>query len=91
MPIKKPSQSKDSVNTLSAQGIDTVNDIAAERFINGPAITAPAKPKRKAKVQMMMRIDPDLLAQIDERAESEGISRSAWISQACAKRLKGGL
>jgi hypothetical protein len=35
MPIKKPStQSRDSVNTLSRQGIDTVNDQAADAFIN---------------------------------------------------------
>lgn len=93
MPIRKPStHSNDSVNTVSTHGIDTVNDKAAEKFINGPrAINKSDKPRRKAKVQMMMRIDEDLLADIDLKAAEEGISRSAWISQSCALRLKGNL
>lgn len=44
--------------------------------------------KRKIKTQMMMRIDQDLLERIDERAASEGISRSAWISMVCARHVR---
>jgi predicted HicB family RNase H-like nuclease len=93
MPIKKPGQSKDSVNTSATQGIDTVNDKAADEFIKKAKAAeqepvVEEKPKRKNKVQMMMRIDPDILDQVDSRAIEEGISRSAWISQAVAKALK---
>lgn len=96
MPIKRPTHSSNSVNTLSPQGIDTVNDKAADDFINRAPhqTTEPTRPiraKRKAKTQMMMRIDEDLLEQIDERAASEGISRSAWISRTCARALKADL
>jgi predicted HicB family RNase H-like nuclease len=95
MPVRKPTpHSNDTVNTHDRQGIDTVNDKAANQFIKQAAKNSEASAnnsKRKKKTQMMMRIDTDLLVQIDERAAREGISRSAWISQSCALRLNSNL
>jgi metal-responsive CopG/Arc/MetJ family transcriptional regulator len=39
---------------------------------------------------MMMRIDEDLLEQIDERAAKQKTSRSAWISRICAYGIENG-
>lgn len=92
MPIKKPGQSKDSVNTNASHGIDTVNDKAAEEFIKKAAQVEPGpvieeKPGRKNKVQMMMRIDPDILERLDAKAKAKGLSRSALITLACSDYL----
>lgn len=93
MPIKKPGQSKDSVHTNSMQGIDSVNDRAANQFIQKAAEkeleeVKPDRPGRKVKVAMMMRIDPDLLDRLDAKANSKGLSRSALISLACSEYLE---
>ena len=40
-----------------------------------------------AKQQINFRIDPDLLAQIKDQAQKEGISYTQWIINACLSQL----
>jgi predicted HicB family RNase H-like nuclease len=82
--IKRP-----VVNRSDKQAISDL-EVEAERFINRTDQVPPVKPakKKKNKEPIIVRIDPDILERIDQRAAEEGISRSAWVVQSCALRLK---
>lgn len=64
-------------------------DIQTEdAFIQGksPSIAAG---KRANKTSIMLRIDPELLADITREAQAAGLTRSAWIHSTLTKAAKG--
>ena len=46
----------------------------------------PGRPAVGGTIQI--RIPPDMLTELDATAEAEGVTRSAWIRQALAARLR---
>ena len=67
------------------------NDIQSEdAFIEGKE-TPKTMGKRPNKTSIMLRIDPDLLAEITREAQATGLTRSAWIHSTLTKaaRTKG--
>ena len=70
------------------------SDIRSEdAFIDGRRPAEPrAEPVKKAnKTSIMLRIDPNLLADIGREAKAAGLTRSAWIHSTLTKaaRAKG--
>ncbi|TSD83646.1 hypothetical protein FFK22_036770 [Mycobacterium sp. KBS0706] len=63
-------------------------EAAAERFIQGAAPSAP-EAKRQNMEPVIVRFDPDQLAEIDRRAAGLGLSRSAWLRMMVTQVLKG--
>lgn len=45
------------------------------------------KKEKKKKEAILVRFDPDQLAAIDERAESLGLNRAAWLRMTVAQAL----
>ena len=67
------------------------NDIQSEdAFIEGKKPLGTTA-KRANKVSIMLRIDPELLAEITLEAQATGLTRSAWIHSTLtrAARTKG--
>ena len=63
-------------------------DIRSEdAFIEGrPSHATPAK--RANKISIMLRIDPELLADITQEAQNAGLTRSAWIHSTLTKAAR---
>lgn len=69
----------------------SATDIHSEdAFIDGSHPAAlPTPPRRKAnKTSIMLRIDPDLLADISREAQAAGLTRSAWIHSTLTKAAR---
>ena len=65
----------------------------AEQFISGataPVTASTKKEKGPHKTPIMIRFDPDILAQVDECAKKRGISRSAWIQFVVSRAIEQG-
>ncbi len=64
-------------------------DIQSEdAFIKGKQPSA-ATDKRANKTSIMLRIDPELLADITREAREAGLTRSAWIHSTLTKAARG--
>lgn len=64
-------------------------DIQTEdAFIQGKLPSTSAG-KRANKTSIMLRIDPELLADITREAQAAGLTRSAWIHSTLTKAAKG--
>lgn len=78
---KRPVQHRSNIASPPAEA-------AAERFIQGG--TPPVlEVKKQNKEPVIVRFDPDQLAEIDQRAAGLGLSRSAWVRMTVAQVLKG--
>jgi hypothetical protein len=75
-------------------GSPRVDDKALDAYIAGaPDSGVAAKPAKSAKpnkVQISLTIDPELLALMDEKGDSIGMSRAAAISLACRQFIERG-
>ena len=68
-------------------------DRAAEQFIAGAGVAAPAAAPDVPSVRktpIMIRFDPSLLKRVDVAAKRRGISRSSWIQYVVSKVLDEG-
>ena len=60
----------------------------AKAFINGAGEEATGGKPRKKKVPVLLRIDSDLLQEIDQAAKELGLKRAAFIVSCAARRVK---
>lgn len=58
----------------------------AEDFISGKNIS-PSPNMKANKILISLKLDPELLARIDDAAKKNGISRAALISISCSSYL----
>ena len=78
---KRPIQHRSDLNSPPTEA-------AAERFIQG-ATPLTRTTKKQNKEPVLVRFDPEQLAEIDRRAAGLGLSRSAWVRMMVTQVLKG--
>ena len=60
----------------------------AKAFIQGAGEEAAEGKSKKKKVPVLLRIDSDLLQEIDQAAKELGLKRAAFIVSCAARRIK---
>ena len=60
----------------------------AKAFIHGAGEETAGTKARKKKVPVLLRIDSDLLQEIDQAAKELGLKRAAFIVSCAARRIK---
>lgn len=67
--------------------VSTSDDKAAEAFIFGAEKPAAPAAKKRKKTPVIIRFDDEVLAQIDQKADSMGLGRAAWLRMVAARAL----